>query len=120
MSEYELEHYILKKGKIVRTDLWGWAEDMQAGNHVLWRKWGDGKQLVSTVFLGIDHMGMWFESMHFPSNDQIRCKTYEEAKGMHARMCRSHRRRSYYQRRCWAAGIPTHKRIRVMKKRLKA
>lgn len=66
-----------------------WASNRIGPDHHLLKDEREG-ELVSTVFLGIEHFGGMFETMHFPSNDQTRCHTYDEAMVQHQTMVTRH------------------------------
>lgn len=77
----------------IECSLMEWAEFFELDTrHLLKSVSEDGKTGVSTVFLGIYHMGGMFETMSFSNlpdlNEwQTRCDTYDESVKQHLAMC---------------------------------
>lgn len=75
--------------KLVDNHTWArWFEDDD--NRRIKRTELPNGVMISTVFLGIEHLGGMFETMAFNNEGQEyqeRCYTYKEALEMHERMC---------------------------------
>lgn len=83
-----IQFYKCIDGELIECELMEWAQWMEAGDHVLWQQSyeRDKSEIVSTSFLGFEHSGGMFETMHFPGNELRRCHTYEGAKEQHHEM----------------------------------
>ena len=79
---------------VLEPDLTRWALWFESSDRTVKRTQMPSGDIVSTVFLGIDHSmfgptPLWFETMIFSSDEnnyelyQTRCSTYEEALKMH-------------------------------------
>lgn len=93
-------YYKLENHQVVPSDLYAWAESMEAHESRRVAETHIGDICVSTVFLGVDHSfdggpPLLFETMVFggPLDEAMeRCSTWEQAETMHAAMCDQVRR----------------------------